>query len=792
MQEVQFIQISAALASLGIQQIGVSSDPDPVLGYRTWGGKDATGELTEFVARNKAAQLLRLQLTELAGAGAGVLHHDNAGTITGGPLAAGDVPDHDDLNGLTGGAPGDYNHVTTAQLAALSYAHEPVTLDTLEGPLTLSMDQVLGLSIGAGLAVVDGDLVATAQSHVDLTDQNGDPDFQHLTADQILQLPPETVAFAYDYASFKAALANPAVINIWNTSTIQTGSGSADTWNIGGRWKHIVDGNIDISRNIVIEGDSADALLQFYHTVNLGHDVPGVTVTMGNSLGSVYWRMSNSYGGKPVTLETLGAGQNFELLYEKFEAGENTFTATGPGFASWGQEFFLDTSGGKVFTSANDQRAKYLFDKIAAGSNITLALVNAGTENEALQITAAAGGVTDHGALTGLGDDDHTQYQRVCTTQVAITDYTFTGTEPRNSGYAVDSTAAARTVGIDPDLFAAGFEVSICKWTTDANTVTLDAGAGNNIDGAQTYVIRNGHETVTLIRDGADTWKVKSSHLVVPISTAGAMLYGSASGSLASLAAGAAYQGLGMNSAGTAPSWVASLQSVLTTAGDMLYASSARTPARLAKGTAYQSLNMNAGATAPAWMASLQSLMTAAGDTLYASGANTPIRLPKGVAGQVLTMNAGATAPEWQTPTGGGGSASETYMLHRKIGSAPASPYSVGQVGGGISDGSNGGYVRAVQCLGAFTTVRAIVQGHYDGYNSTKNVTVQLEESSSPNSGFALIGSSGTVSIFRDPTTLADLTVTGLTTSGKYYRIRVTDAGGVASGDQVMAQLKFY
>lgn len=44
---------------------------------------------------------------------------------------------------------------------------------------------------------------------------------------------------------------------------------------------------------------------------------------------------------------------------------------------------------------------------LVAGSNITL---NYNDPAGTITITAASGGVTDHGALTGLGDDDHAQY----------------------------------------------------------------------------------------------------------------------------------------------------------------------------------------------------------------------------------------------------------------------------------------------------------------------------------------------------------------------------------------------
>ena len=49
--------------------------------------------------------------------------------------------------------------------------------------------------------------------------------------------------------------------------------------------------------------------------------------------------------------------------------------------------------------------------ELVAGTNVTLTVTETNTGLPAVEITAASGGVTDHGALTGLTDDDHTQYR---------------------------------------------------------------------------------------------------------------------------------------------------------------------------------------------------------------------------------------------------------------------------------------------------------------------------------------------------------------------------------------------
>lgn len=90
----------------------------------------------------------------------------------------------------------------------------------------------------------------------------------------------------------------------------------------------------------------------------------------------------------------------------------------------------------------------------------------------------------------------------------------------------------------------------------------------------------------------------------------------------------------------------------VTTAGDTLYASGAGAFSRLAIGTARQQLAVNSAATAPEWVASIQSLLTAKGGIIAASGANTPAQLAVGANGQVLTADsAQTTGVKWATPT---------------------------------------------------------------------------------------------------------------------------------------------
>jgi hypothetical protein len=53
----------AALTSLLIKQIGVQSSVDADLAYRMWGGKDASGDVTQFLAKDKPARVTEMEST---------------------------------------------------------------------------------------------------------------------------------------------------------------------------------------------------------------------------------------------------------------------------------------------------------------------------------------------------------------------------------------------------------------------------------------------------------------------------------------------------------------------------------------------------------------------------------------------------------------------------------------------------------------------------------------------------------------------------------------------------------
>jgi hypothetical protein len=131
-------------------------------------------------------------------------------------------------------------------------------------------------------------------------------------------------------------------------------------------------------------------------------------------------------------------------------------------------------------------------------------------------------------------------------------------------------------------------------------------------------------------------------------SSAGQLLYGTGGTGATVLNIGSSYQTLNVNSAGTAPAWMASLQSLMASAGSLVVASGANTPAHLPKGTtAFAEFVMNAGATGQTWASGALALAQTSGDTFYANGANSLARVAKGADGTLWTLSGGV--PTWAT-----------------------------------------------------------------------------------------------------------------------------------------------
>lgn len=113
---------------------------------------------------------------------------------------------------------------------------------------------------------------------------------------------------------------------------------------------------------------------------------------------------------------------------------------------------------------------------------------------------------SDHGALDGLGDDDHAQYltsyrhrglvsNKTDTYNAAITDYCIN----------MDATAGAKTVNLPAAAGANQVMLVIRKTDSSGNAVTVDGSGAETIDGSATRALATQYATMGLICDGS-TW----------------------------------------------------------------------------------------------------------------------------------------------------------------------------------------------------------------------------------------------------------------------------------------------
>ena len=180
-KNIEFIQIESVLDSLGRKQIGVEPDVDSELNFRMWGGKDSTGALTHWLAKNKPGLLHSLRLSSLAGQSQSVAKIDANGNIIRGSIDNTDFPEHNEISGLQGGEPGQYYHVTLVEKSLL---HTPLTLGSALGPLALTGQEIRFL-FGTGLKLQDGELVVdtSSLSHSDLLNTDADDHTQYTRVD---------------------------------------------------------------------------------------------------------------------------------------------------------------------------------------------------------------------------------------------------------------------------------------------------------------------------------------------------------------------------------------------------------------------------------------------------------------------------------------------------------------------------------------------------------------------------------------------------------------------------------
>jgi hypothetical protein len=129
-----------------------------------------------------------------------------------------------------------------------------------------------------------------------------------------------------------------------------------------------------------------------------------------------------------------------------------------------------------------------------AESNLTV--VRAPVIVEVVNATPGGGGVTDHGALTGLADDDHKQYQRADAVFTATSPYTITDESLlATAGSAVTLPDAEDNVGREFTIASAAQTVSIS--TAGSDTIF---GVGSS------YSLRVGNQVTFVAINIAGSW----------------------------------------------------------------------------------------------------------------------------------------------------------------------------------------------------------------------------------------------------------------------------------------------
>lgn len=91
--------------------------------------------------------------------------------------------------------------------------------------------------------------------------------------------------------------------------------------------------------------------------------------------------------------------------------------------------------------------------------------------------------------------------QNNCIMLTKSANYTFTWAEANNTWFSTNTTSWNITYTLNPTLFPTTngmYEFTICKSTNDVNTVIIDVWAWKTIDTAQTYILTNYMESVTI------------------------------------------------------------------------------------------------------------------------------------------------------------------------------------------------------------------------------------------------------------------------------------------------------
>jgi len=87
-EDRKILHIADTLSSIDIGQLGYETIVDTDLNFKMWGGKDADGNVTKWLAKDKAVQVTTATLTGGTTSGSsGLIRHDSAGLLSGGAIS---------------------------------------------------------------------------------------------------------------------------------------------------------------------------------------------------------------------------------------------------------------------------------------------------------------------------------------------------------------------------------------------------------------------------------------------------------------------------------------------------------------------------------------------------------------------------------------------------------------------------------------------------------------------------------------------------------------------------------
>lgn len=215
MPDNPILHIVNSIANLGNTQLGIEVNPDPVLGYKMWGGKDDAGNITRWLSVDKPGRLTTLQLTGSTTVGNGFKYvkHDASGNLTGGHgIDPSDIPDHDSLNGLN---VGENQHISTIEKSNL-HTHTNISGRVeIEIPFRGSTIAVYAKDITAYKDISDYLEDTDNTDSIRVADNNSIPQYLHeVTYSEIKSIIKEMIAVGKQKWNRKETLCEVEIPNI--------------------------------------------------------------------------------------------------------------------------------------------------------------------------------------------------------------------------------------------------------------------------------------------------------------------------------------------------------------------------------------------------------------------------------------------------------------------------------------------------------------------------------------------------------------------------------------------------